>query len=153
MTIPAHLTNLFRRFYGEMPPMNISRFSAYAKAIKIIASADGEFSAAEWDGLESLGRQLGATDSILDEISAYEADQGALEGLLAVYDPIAARAVLYDAIRIASADGYNARERAAVHRAARVLRVDETVVATIESIVELETAISRMKQRVFFNRP
>jgi hypothetical protein len=141
---------LYKRFYGEIPPLNPEHFVRFAKAIKTVASADGKLSQNEWDELVSLGRDLGATEDVIAEVDAYDAKESGLAALFeGVYDPHATRALLYDAIRVASVDGYHEKEKACVARAAKILKVDDSTLATIEGIVELEAVIAGVKKRVF----
>ena len=56
-----------------------------------------------------------------------------------------ARAMLYDAITIASADGFTEKERTLLERVAKLLGVDDSVYNAVLSLVEAETALNRLK--------
>ena len=58
--------------------------------------------------------------------------------------------LLYDAIRIAWADGvYHTDEEGAVHEMAAFLRVDSAMARALEGLVRMERTVARMRHALF----
>jgi hypothetical protein len=56
---------------------------------------------------------------------------------------------LYDVIRILKADGeYHEAERAAVHRAAQMLDIDEDWIEKISALVDAENSLAMLRLRL-----
>ncbi len=58
--------------------------------------------------------------------------------------------MLYQAIKMSRADGvYHEKEKAAVARAAEILGIERKVLASIESLVEIEESAARLRFAIF----
>ena len=58
--------------------------------------------------------------------------------------------MLYQAIKMSRADGvYHDKEKAAVARAAQILGVERSVVASLESLVEIEESADKLRLAIF----
>jgi tellurite resistance protein len=126
----------------EQMPADV--FMAVAKAFKLVLAADGTISPPEHDAYVETCRNYGATEAMLGELEAFDPFSTTLEKLLGSIDKskVPARGLLYDSVRVASADGDFAKaEDEAVHKAAKLLGIDNTVVDSIIAIVKMEEAV------------
>ncbi|HEY3815891.1 MAG TPA: hypothetical protein VGL81_01910 [Polyangiaceae bacterium] len=125
-----------------------------AKAIMIIASADGELAPAEWAVLVGGFRAAQMPDAMLEELSRFEARGAKLEDYLTGdYKHLKApgRVMLYTAIWISRADGrYAVEERAMAARAAKILGIDDDVLAALESHAEIEEVTAKARAALLF---
>lgn len=151
MTEPQINGWYWRQHYGLVPQqMNRDQMIRFTKALLVIIGADGEISPAEVEALIGWGRALGASEGMVDELRGFDWQHTTLESLLSDFkDGVPARSMLYDAIVIASADGYHPHEQGAVHRAAQVLGVDNSVVRALEALCEAEANIRRARAALF----
>ncbi len=125
-----------------------SLFHSIACALKIVLAADGEVNGAELNTYLETCRRFGAPDDMLDELRDFDPTCTTIDACFQGIDPdsIPARSLLYDAIRIAKADGsYDQAERAAVTHAARLLGLDESWVAQITALVDAEEALYKIR--------
>jgi len=123
-------------------------FHSIACALKIVLAADGRVGGAELNTYLETCRRFGAPDDMLEELRDFDTSCMTLDACFQGIDPdsIPARSLLYDAIRIAKADGsYDRAERAAVTRAAELLGLDDTWVTQITALVDAEEALHRMR--------
>lgn len=137
--------------YGRTPDSD-DEIRAYAKALTLIVGADGEIADAERGAIRAGLERLGVADALIAEIGGYAPEPGALEELLASITPggVEARLLLRDAIEVARADGkYADAERAATARAAEHLGVSDNTLLMLESLVELEHAVARLRRGLF----
>src|SRR5262249_56379752 len=80
-------------------------------------------------------------DTMLDELSKFDARHAKLEDYLSSdykHLKAPARVMLYTAIWISWADGYSPEERAMAARAAKLLGVDDDLLAALETAAEIE---------------
>ncbi len=127
----------------------------WAFALLTIAGADGVVSPQEMQWLsDNLCKTMGVAPEVLDAISDFDYKNSNLEEILPEITtdiPINhARALLYDAIRMARADGeYAPAERNAVRAAAVLMDIDANVAAAIEKIIDIEKSIVRRRLAYF----
>lgn len=125
---------------------------AYGCAVVAIAASDG-LSFAERDLIMSQLRSLGIAEdgvkAVLDG-NYSKANIGELAAPLKDH-AMGARCLIYDAIKLCCADGYDARERASVDHAAAVLGVDQSVVRQLEALVASEI-VSRQLRHALLGR-
>jgi tellurite resistance protein len=125
-----------------------------AKAIMIIASADGELSPAEWAALVGGFRAAQMPDAMLDELARFDGRTAKLEDYLTgdyKHLQAPARVMLYTAIWISGADGhYAAEERAMAARAAKILGIDDDLLASLESHAEIEATAAAGRAALLF---
>jgi tellurite resistance protein len=137
--------------YGYVPASVTERdMLAYGRALLIVVGADGTVSEAEWrcfiETAEALGMPL--TDDVLRQLRDFDFRNADIADFLR-FAGFSAQSLLYDAILIASVDGYAKEERAMAARFAQKLGVDTAVLAVIEAIVETEAVMRNTKGRLF----
>jgi uncharacterized tellurite resistance protein B-like protein len=123
-------------------------FISIARALKCVLAADGEVHGAELNAYLETCRRFGATDDMLDELRQFNPAGTTVEMCFGGMDPdsIPARTLLYEAIRIAKADGtYADEERAAVKRAANLLGIDEDWLTNITALADAEQALRNLR--------
>ncbi|NEP57548.1 MAG: hypothetical protein F6K31_11060 [Symploca sp. SIO2G7] len=141
--------------YEATGPVNPDVEKNYLRAVVAIASADGEASQKELDWFAEEQRLLGLPAEVIEEnIFKYDGKNADIEQLLGNvhYDfPFNfRRAMLYQAIKMSRADGvYHDKEKAAVDQAAQILGVEPSVVASLESLVEIEESTDRLRLTIF----
>jgi tellurite resistance protein len=123
-------------------------FLQIARALKVVLAADGEVNGAELNVYLDTCRRFGAPNSMLDELREFDPTCTTLEECFGGMDAesVPARSLLYDAIRIAKADGsYDRSERAAVTRAAQLLGLEDEWVEKITALVDAEEALTNLR--------
>jgi tellurite resistance protein len=121
----------------------------YGKILMTICGADGEVAPKEMDALKSIARGLGTPEDVIEEVGNFDFRNANLEELVNGETP--ARALLYDAMVAASADGtYSEKERAAAQRAAALLGVDSTVLSTMEGLLNVELSLRKARADLLF---
>jgi|SRR5690349_3700170 len=119
---------------------------AYGCAVVAIAASDG-LSFAERELITSQLRSIGIPE---DGVKAVLDGNYAKANIGELTTPIrdhamGARCLIYDAIKLCCADGYDARERASVDHAAAVLGVDQAVVRQLEALVAGEIVTRQLR--------
>lgn len=143
--------NLFyaRERYGTVPkfPATDGRF---AKALMIIIGADGKISDAEMAAFLGAAELMGMPAGFREELRSFDFKNEKLEvHLKGLGDGPTSRRMLYDAIKIAHADGYAAEEHRMAQRAAELLGVEPSVVTAIEGLVATEIALMSARGALF----
>lgn len=126
-------------------------FMAVAKGLKVLLAADGAIHPAELNSYLETCQRYGADAAMLRELHGFNAHEATFEACFAGVDAmlIPTRALLYDVIRIAKADGdYALGERAAVRRAATLLGVSDNWVEKITALVDAENALAELRLRL-----
>ena len=119
----------------------------YLLSLKIILGADGVHPL-EAHALTRGMQLMGVPETVVAEVEQFDA----LGKDLADYLPLRpsrarARLLVYDAVRLASADGlYSDEEREAVANAARMLGVDTGTLRALEGLVQMERAVEQMRR-------
>jgi hypothetical protein len=119
----------------------------YLLSLKIILAADG-LHPLEEQALTRGMALMGVPDDIRSAVQRFEVRGAQLEDYLPRSAPRArARLLVYDAVRLASADGlYADAEREAVARAALALGVDVFAVRALEGLVQMERVVEQMRR-------
>ncbi len=136
----------YREHFGFVtPPPRLEPEAARRMAIALLSTANGDGEVSEAERTWALGyfAAKGYPGEVIDEARRLTAgDLDAIPALmeLGVLRP-SGRILLYDAIRVASADGYHPSEMRAVRTVARALGVPEATVAEIEALVAEEAAL------------
>jgi uncharacterized tellurite resistance protein B-like protein len=130
-----------QRYGGAAEELQPERVARQARALMIIIGADGRITEPEQQSFLELARLLGADESLIGELRGFDYRKARLEDYLEPTDQQGARRLLYDAITIAHADGYQDAEHDAAHRAAEILRVDHSAFTAIEALVEMEISL------------
>jgi hypothetical protein len=119
----------------------------YLLSLKIILAADGLHPLEE----HALSRGMvlmGVPDDIRSAVQRFEVGGAILEDYLPrTTSRTRARLLVYDAVRLASADGlYADAERQAVSRAALALGIDVFAVRALEGLVQLERTVEQLRR-------
>jgi uncharacterized tellurite resistance protein B-like protein len=148
------LINIAPAFYGiSVVPKKY--WQQYGYALLTIAGADGEVSDPELDWLtQDLANALSVPDEIVAAWEDFDAEDGDLEEIFASIDYSNtfnfAKWLIYDAIRMSSADhDYSDDERHVVSEAARILRLPQETIMTIEALIDLEKAAEKLRLTIF----
>lgn len=154
MTTPPPYNQMSEEIYGmtaELQSLYTPEYRiAYYRSVLTIASADGELSERERAFLVGRMRAFGATEERIRAVLEFDAVNARIEDVvqpLAQFGP--GVPMLYDAIKIASADGYHAKERESVERAAKVLGVPMDKVRAIEGVVQAEEGLRAVRLGLF----
>ncbi len=134
-----------RNHYGVDFNSPVDEMQRYGTAMMAIVAADGLSEKERWVAAE-LARHMGAPADMIAGIMGMDLSKINLAEVLRGFkDGTPARAMLYDAIMIASADGFSEEERKLAERIAKLLGIDTNVYHAILSLVEAETALNNMK--------
>lgn len=124
----------------------------YGYALLAIAGADGEVSKAEFDWLLNHQRMVGAPEEVVEKYKTFDYKNANLESLLSkitvdVDSWSKSRTLLYHAIQMASADNnYSSEEQKAVHKAAKLLKVEDDIALALKRLVETEESITALRK-------
>ncbi|MGI5467371.1 tellurium resistance protein [Streptomyces sp. CA-132043] len=139
---------LFREFWGFDKAPTPSNFEVYAKALLVMANADGELKDEERDFVLGLIAGMGGQPSLIEELRNYPATDD-IQTLLS-RDPdvhASARALVFDAIRACSADGLlHPRELAKINEVAHELSIPTE---DVEKLQDIYTKIRRNVGELF----
>ncbi len=137
-------------FYGiSMVPTDSWR--EYGYALLCIAGSDGVVSDPEMEWLTlDLGRNVGINDEILADWEEFDYETADLEEIFNTFNSKSFanfnKLLIYDAIRMAIADGdYALEEKESVNEAAQILKVSKEAVNSIEALVQLELAANKLR--------
>lgn len=142
--------NLSLKLYGiSLVPKNL--WKEYGYVLLNISGSDGEVSDPELEWLTvSCAEAVGISEEIVREWEQYDYEEDELEELFvnlnsAVFGNFN-KLLIYDAIRMASADGeYAEDERDQVYQAAKIMKVPSEDVTAIEALIDLERAAEKLR--------
>ncbi len=117
----------------------------FGKAVLVIAAADGVLSKTERDYFLEMSRGFGAPEPVLEEYRKFDPKSAKLDELLDPEYRHLARHFVYDAIKVARADGYHEKEAEAVRKAAKILGIDDWTVSSIEALIEAEDGLRKAR--------
>jgi len=147
------ISNISPTFYGiSLVPKN--RWREYGYALLTIAGSDGMVSDPELEWLTlDMAKEVGVDDEIVADWEEFDFEEVELEDLFANFNSSTLagfnKLLIYDAIRMSSADGeYALEEKEQVYEAARILRVPPEVVVAIEALVDLEQAANKLRMTI-----
>ena len=148
------LINIAPVFYGiSMVPKH--HWKNYGYALLAIAGADGDLSDPEMDWLlQDLTAAVGVPDEVVAAWEDYSFEDADLEEIFHSFNIHStvnfSKVLIYDAIRMASADDEFAEdERDSMAEAARILRVSPEVMLSIEALVDIEKAAEKLRVTLF----
>lgn len=125
--------------YGIAPgPVPSELFGKMGRAVLTIAGADGELSPREMGFVLGFARAAGAPPQALEAFRTFNYRSAKVEDFLDAQTRPLAKAILYQAIRVARADGFAERERSMAIRGAKALGLDPTIVQQIEALLAME---------------
>lgn len=138
------------RFYGiSLVPKEL--WKDYGYVLLNIAGSDGEVSDDELEWLTvACAETVGVNEDIVEDWENFEYDEDELEELFFSLNTSSFanfnKLLIYDAIRMASADGdYAEDEKEQVYLAASIMKVPPEAVMAIEALVELEQAADKLR--------
>ncbi|MEQ8626347.1 hypothetical protein [Ekhidna sp.] len=141
-------------FYGiTMVPKDSWR--EYGYALLTIAGSDGDVSDPELEWLTiECAQAVGVDESMIADWEEFDFEEGDLEEIFYNFNSSSFanfnKLLIYDAIRMSSADGdYAQDEREQVHHAAQILKVPMDSVMAIEALVDLEHAANKLRLTIF----
>lgn len=141
-----------RQHYGGFFDVSPQDFERWGTAVTMIVAADG-FSEQEQAVWSELGKGFGAPPEMITAMSSMDVSKLHLADVLSGFkDGTPARALLYSAIVIASADGFSDAERKFAEKTADVLGVDRHVLDSIISLYEAEVALNNVKGSLLLAR-
>ncbi|MFT6866391.1 MAG: putative tellurite resistance protein B-like protein [Cyclobacteriaceae bacterium] len=150
----SDLNNFAPVFYGiSLVPK--SAWREYGYTLLTIAGADGIVSDPELEWLTvDLAKHVGIPNEIISDWEEFDYDDADLEEIFSTFNnsTLASfnKLLIYDAIRMASADGeYALEEKEQVMEAARIMNVSMDAVVAIEALVDLEHAADKLRMTVF----
>jgi uncharacterized tellurite resistance protein B-like protein len=157
--MPAARNLYVYEIYGADPPIEVNanqdRLKAYAKALLVVAGADG-LSTAEMEHFVAWQLTSGQPKSLVEELQHFDYRTADVKQVITEFrdlveqTPEAKRMLIYDALRLAFADGkYSATERKALQHVAEELGIDRTVVIALEGVVSVEAAARQMRLAIF----
>jgi len=151
--MPTDLVKFAPVFYGmSLVPKEIWR--EYGYALLCIAGADGEVSDPELEWLtKDLGEFLKVEEEILGDWEEFDFEGADLEEIFFSFRHLSFanfnKLILYDAIRMSSADGdYASEEKERVAEAGKILQVSKEALISIEALVDLEQASDKLRLTV-----
>lgn len=137
-------------FYGiTMIPKESWR--EYGYALLTIAGSDGDVSDPEMEWLTvECAKAVGVDDDVIADWEEFDFEEGELEEIFYSFNVKSFsnfnKLLIYDAIRMSSADGdYAQDEREQVNHAAQILKVPMDSVLAIEALVDLEHAADKLR--------
>ncbi|MEQ9402292.1 MAG: hypothetical protein RIM99_01795 [Cyclobacteriaceae bacterium] len=137
-------------FYGiSMVPKN--SWKEYGFALLAIAGSDGEVSDPELEWLTiECAEAVGIDEETIAEWEEFDFESADLEELFYSFNTKSFgnfnKLLIYDAIRMSSADGdYAQEERETVNQAAKILKVSNETVLAVEALVDLEMAATKLR--------
>jgi uncharacterized tellurite resistance protein B-like protein len=148
------LINIAPVFYGiSMVPKD--HWKNYGYALLAIAGADGDVSDPEMDWLlQDLANAVGVPEDVLAAWEDYAFEEANLDEIFNSFNIHStvnfSKVLIYDAIRMASADDDFAEdERDRMAEAAGILRVSPEMMLSIEALVDLERAAEKLRITLF----
>lgn len=146
----SDLSNISPMFYGiTMVPR--AKWRDYGYALLTIAGSDGIVSDPELEWLTvDMAREVGVDEEIITAWEHFDFEDAELDELFASLSTSSLasfnKLLIYDAIRMCSADGeYALEEKEQVYEAAHALKVPHEVVIAIEALVDLEQAANKLR--------
>ena len=126
----------------------------YGYILLNIAGSDGDVSDPELEWLTvECAKAIGIEEDIIAEWEQYDFEEDDLEELFFSFNSSSFanfnKLLIYDAIRMASADGeYADDERDQVYHAAKIMKVPSETVTAIEALVEMEGAVNKLRATI-----
>ncbi|NES21277.1 MAG: hypothetical protein F6K41_20680 [Symploca sp. SIO3E6] len=127
----------------------------YGYSLLVIAGGDGEVSEKEMEWLINHQTKFGAPEEVVASYKSFDYKNANLGELLSkikcdVDSWSAPPNLIYHGIYMSSADGvYAEAEKANVRKAAEILEVSGETLLAIESLVDMEKAVTSMRKALF----
>lgn len=134
--------------YGAAYKFSPEIVELYGRVLLMIAAGDGVVSDIEWRFFVGRAKAMGIPDQMIEKWK-FDYTKGDLEGdvkrFWELHGNQRAYSFLYDAIKLASADGYADGEKLALRKAAKVCGVSESIVLQLENLVAMEAAVRELR--------
>lgn len=147
--------HLVREYFGDPAafgmtkfPLTASYFEETARLVLAIVGADGKVSSTERAMWENSARFWGTPEAEIHKAGSIDVSKVTIESLMSLPIRKAAGVFLYDAVRIASVDGFHEKERQVTIKAARAMGLDPTIVPAIEGLVALSKVVLEARHRL-----
>ena len=146
--------NIAPSFYG-MSLIPAESWESYGYALLTISGSDGDLSGPELDWLVvDAAKSVGIPDETVEKWRSFDFATGDLEAIFFDINTVGVasfnKLLIYDAIRMAAADGdYADDEREKVFEAANILKVKQEDLLSIEALIEMEMALDKMRINIF----
>jgi tellurite resistance protein len=141
-------THILREHYGITMPFPPELRAKVGKAVLTVAGADGTLSTQELNYFLGLVRAEGASDALLEEFQRFDYANADLGQFLDRETRPLARMMLYDAVRVARADGVSPKEREKAIQMAKELGVEPNIVPAIEGLLGIEDSLNAARIRL-----
>lgn len=128
--------------FGVSGPVPVALRQKIAKAILTVAGADGKITEREWTRFNALAARAGTPPEALQALAGFDTLNADLADYFDDETRPMAKLILFEAIKVARADGYGEAERHTARRAAALLGVAAETVTAIEGLVEIEESIA-----------
>ena len=137
---------MFAQFFYGSQARDRAEAVAEGKATKLILAADG-VSAEELMAFEFGLQVLGLSDEDRKAIMDFDPAGARLEDVLPGYekDGALARVMLYNAVLIASVDGFGDKERAMARKAGELMGIPADTISAITDLVALERHVTNLR--------
>ena len=146
----SDIINVAPNFYGiSMVPKE--SWKEYGFALLTIAGSDGEVSDPELEWLTiECAEEVGIPEETVAEWEEFDFEASDLEDIFHSFNTRSFgnfnKLLIYDAIRMSSADGdYAQEEKETVNEAVKILKVSNETVLAIEALVDLEQAANKLR--------
>lgn len=149
----AYEPHMLRQTFGIPGPLPVAAKAKIGKIVLALAGADGELSEKEKACFYDLQRTHGATSDLVEQWERFDYRRAKVKDLLDADTRPYARAILFEALTVARADGVGPKEHRAAVRMAKELGVDEGLVPAIEGLLELDDAVRGAKWKLFGSLP
>ncbi len=137
------LNHMMKRELGVERSLTLEEASRLREAVLAIAKGDGEISDAERLTFLSVARQRGVDDDSLGHLASTKPSKDVLETIDDDTMRPLARALIYDAFRVAGADGVAPGEEKLAVDTAAVLGVDDETVGKIQELLRREAELRK----------
>lgn len=150
----SDLKQIVPAFFGiSLVPKN--RWREYGYTLLTIAGSDGIVSDPELEWLiVDMGKSVGVPEDIIADWEDFDYDKADLEDIFNSFNSSSlanfGKLLVYDAIRMSSADGeYALEEKEQVMEAASIMGLSQEAVIAIEALVDMEQAVDKLRMTIF----
>jgi uncharacterized membrane protein YebE (DUF533 family) len=143
---------LLKEKYSFRKSASPENYDSYLKSILICANGDGRLAPEERDWVVGFASAFSASDSLVEELKSYKADED-IEKVIS-NAPVAnalRRYLVYDTIMACSADAeYSDQERATISKMAAKLGISQDIVEQIEKICIEEIKLREKRVKLMY---
>jgi len=128
-------------------------YDSYIKSMLICVNGDGTLAPEEREWVVGFASAFGASDSLVEELKSYKADDEDIEKVISNAPEANAsrRYLVYDAIMACSVDGeYSDQERATITKMAAKLGISQDTVEQIEKICIEEIKLREKRVKLMY---